>query len=93
MRIYTSTEAQAQALADKAHAYLIERDAGYAKSVEAGRTTQWAVPTRDLDDNGEPVSDWYIPIEPRCIDAFESAELERLDAEGLEFVAARERAL
>lgn len=91
MKLFADSEAAAQALADKAHAYLIEHDAGYAESVESGRTTQWAVPTRDLDDKGEPIGDWYIPVEPRCIDAFGAAELERLDVEGLEFMANRER--
>lgn len=91
MKLFAASEFAAQALADKAHAYLVEHDAGYAESVAAGRTTQWAMPTRELDDKGEPISDWHIPIEPRCIDAFDAAELEHLDAEGLQFMAARER--
>ena len=88
MRLYATSQAAAQANADKAHAYLIASDEAYAASVAAGQTVRWAVPARDVDADGNPVGEWFIAVEPRCLGAFTDAELSRLDAEGLALLGA-----
>ena len=63
MKIYFSTQAEAQAAADKAHAYLVSTDGGYAESVAAGHTVRWCIP--EQDSNG-----WGVLVEPRVFGAF-----------------------
>lgn len=82
MRLYTTSQSAAESLQAKAHAYLIATDSGYAASVQAGQTVRWATPSRDVDENGQPVGQWFIAVEPRCFGAFSDAELQGLDAEG-----------
>lgn len=79
MRITAPTQAAAQALQDKAHAFMIANDPPYADSVAQGHTLRWAVPARDVDANGNPVGDWFIPVEDRCLGAFTADELLRVD--------------
>lgn len=81
MRLYADSQEQAQDFADRAHAYLLadENDAAYARSAQAGQTARWAVPSRDVDEDGSAVGDWYIPVELRCLGAFTEKELARLD--------------
>jgi len=89
MRITATSEAEAKALADKAHAHKIATDPAYAKSVEQGRTTNWAVPRRDLDDKGQPVGDWFIAVEGSVLESFSEAEQVKLDVEAKAILAER----
>ena len=63
MKIYFTTQAEAQAAANAAHEYLIANDAAYSDSVKAGQTTCWDTPVKD--DQG-----WGIIIEERVALAF-----------------------
>lgn len=63
------TQAEAQELADRCHAYLIANDPAYAASVAAGQTLQWAIPAQD-EDTGL----WQVPVNERvypCLTAEE----------------------
>ena len=60
MILTKQTEAEAQELADRCHAYLIDNDPAYAASVEAGHTLQWAIPVQD-EDTGL----WSVPVNER----------------------------
>ena len=60
MIITKPTEAAAQELADRCHAYLVDNDEAYAASVEAGQTLQWAIPTQD-----EETGLWLVPLNER----------------------------
>jgi hypothetical protein len=90
MKIYADSKAAADALQDKAHAFMIAADKNYAASVAAGHTKRWAIPQRDLDDKGQPVGDWYIFVEGKLLDAFAPVEHEKLDQVGKDELAARE---
>lgn len=68
MRMYADTEAKAQALADRAHAFLIANDSAYAKSVGDGKTLRWATPMQDS-------AGWWIAVADRCAGAFTVQEL------------------
>lgn len=87
MKLYAATEQACQALADKAHAYKIERSAAYAQSVQDGKTLRWSLPLRETDANGDPVGDWYIPFEADLLGAFTEAELQGLDQDGKDWLA------
>jgi hypothetical protein len=67
MKIYYTTEKEAQAAADKAHAYLIANDAGYAKSVDAGQTKHWSIPEFDGKQ-------WFILAEAKVASEFPSVD-------------------
>jgi len=77
--IATSKE-DAEAIAAKAHAHKIATDPFYADAVAKGHTKRWSLPLQDVDDKGQPVGDYYIPVEPPVLDAFSTVEQERLDA-------------
>lgn len=73
------TQAEAQELADRCHAYLIANDPAYAASVEAGQTTAWAVPQEvfALDADGKPTGPslgWQVTIEPRVFGVLTAEE-------------------
>lgn len=63
------TEAEAQELADRCHAWLIANDPAYAASVAAGQTLQWAIPTQD-EDTGL----WQVPVSERVYPCLTSDE-------------------
>lgn len=63
------TQAEAQELADRCHAYLIANDAAYAASVAAGQTLQWAIPTQD-EDTGL----WQVPVSERVFGCLTAEE-------------------
>lgn len=63
------TEAEAQELADRCHAYLIANDSAYAASVAAGQTTAWAIPSLD-----EETGLWSVPVTERVYPCLTKAE-------------------
>lgn len=72
------TQAEAQELADRCHAYLIANDPAYAASVEAGQTLQWAIPAQD-EDTGL----WQVPVNERVFPCLTKAEYDPPAAAGL----------
>jgi len=63
------TEAAAQELADRCHAWLFANDTAYAASVAAGQTTAWAIPTQ-----AESADAWTVPVTERVLGALTDAE-------------------
>lgn len=63
------TEAAAQELADRCHAWLIENDTAYAASVTAGQTKAWAIPTQD-----KATGLWLVPVTERVFPCLTKAE-------------------
>lgn len=63
------TQAEAQELADRCHAWLIANDPAYAASVEAGHTLQWAIPTQ-----GEKTGLWSVPVNERVFGCLTAEE-------------------
>lgn len=88
-RLYAVSEVAAQALADKAHAFLIANNPAYAGSVARGETLRWAKPKQELDKDGKPFGEFYIEVEDKCIDCFTGVEQQKLDQAGKDFLAAR----
>lgn len=66
------TEAAAQDLADRCHAWLIANDEAYAASVAAGHTRQWAIPTQDKDTGL-----WHVPVNERVYPCLTKAEYDQ----------------
>ncbi len=69
MLLTKPTQAEAQELADRCHAYLIANDPAYAASVAAGHTLQWAIPTQD-EDTGL----WSVPVSERVYGCLTESE-------------------
>lgn len=69
MILTKTTEAEAQALADRCHEYLIVNDEAYAASAFASQTLQWAIPSHD-----EETGLWSVPVELRCAGALTDSE-------------------
>lgn len=68
------TQAAAQELADRCHAWLIANDAAYSSSVAAGKTLRWAIP-RQNPETGL----WEVPVYERihvALNESERAELQ-----------------
>lgn len=81
MILTKATEAEAQELADRCHAYLIANDQAYAASVAAGQTLQWAIPTlvyadSELGFNDQPglVVGWSVPVNERVFGCLTAEE-------------------
>jgi hypothetical protein len=75
MRLEFATRGAAQLKADEIHAWMIANRTAYAKSVNAGKTTAWAIPYQDLDVNDNPINTlWYVNAKERCRSALSSAE-------------------
>lgn len=75
MRLSFASQIDAQACADRVHAWVIAHNASYAASVQAGQTTAWAKPYQDLDIDRKPLSlNWYINLKDRSFDALSSSE-------------------
>ena len=79
MILIKPTQAEAQELADRCHAHLINKDTAYASSVAAGQTLRWATPTEQFAESGmgEPPGQslgWGVPVEPRVSGALTEAE-------------------
>lgn len=81
MKYLATSKADAEAAAAKAHAHKIATDPFYADSVANGHTLRWSFPLREVDDKGQPVGDYYIPVQPPVLDAFSVAEQDKLDVE------------
>lgn len=73
MRLAYTTQSQAQAIADRIYADML------AAGALEPNTTSWATPTRDLDENGQPLSPlWFVAVDERCrpfLDASEIAQI------------------
>lgn len=63
------TQAEAQELADRCHAYLLANDPAYAASVAAGHTLQWAIPAQDKETGL-----WSVPVSERVYPCLTSEE-------------------
>lgn len=61
------TKAEAQAAADKIHAWMIANHPEYAKSVSDGQTLRWAIPY-------ESKLGWAVNVKPRATDALTTQE-------------------
>lgn len=71
-RLEFTTQAEAQAEADRIHAWMVANDTAYAASVYAGHTTKWADPIQDYDDDGNVIgTKWCVPVSARCAGALE----------------------
>ena len=64
------TEAAAQELAARCHAWLIANDEAYAASVRAGQTTAWAIPCESEDGK-----EWSVVVTERVMGALSESEL------------------
>lgn len=73
MKLYYTTQAEAQAKADSIHAWMVANVVAYAQSVEADQTLRWAIPAQD-------VIGWYIHIKERCHGALTAAELVAMES-------------
>ena len=89
MRYIAASKADAEAAADKAHQHKIATDPAYAKSVAEGRTLRWSLPLQEVDKDGKPVGGYYIPVEERVLDAFNSVDQDKCDAQAKTVLAAR----
>jgi hypothetical protein len=78
MRLEFDTKAAAQSKADAIHAWLVANNKDYAASVASGQTLRWAEPRRDVDENGNAVGKWHIPLKDRALGALARAERDRL---------------
>lgn len=73
------TEAEAQVIADAIHAKMIAVDANYARSVQQGHTTAWAIPYQERDAAGKVVGTlWYVNVKDRARKAVAPADLPKL---------------
>ena len=78
-RLEFSTRIEAQAFADKMHANMIAVDPDYAKSVQKGHTTAWAIPYQERDAAGKVVGTlWYVNVKDRGRKAAEPGDLPKL---------------
>ena len=78
-RLEFATRILAQAFADKMHANMISVDPDYAKSVQKGHTTAWAIPYQERDAAGKVVGTlWYVNVKDRGRKAAEPADLVKL---------------
>jgi hypothetical protein len=68
MKLTFTTQAQAQAVADRIHQFLIVKDPEYAASVQTGQTTAWDVPsnpkTRGANGPVADVTKWDVTTGP-----------------------------
>ena len=91
-RLEFSTRIEAQAFADKMHANMIAVDPDYAKSVQKGHTTAWAIPYQERDIDGKVVGTlWYVNVKDRGRKACEPADATRLKTFAVKEVAATEK--
>ena len=72
-RLEFATQEEAQLMADKLHANMIAVDPEYAKSVQKGHTTAWAIPYQD-----EKTLVWCVNVKDRGRKAAEPADLVKL---------------
>ena len=91
-RLEFATRIEAQAFADKMHANMIAVDPDYAKSVQKGHTTAWAIPYQERDEAGKVIGTlWYVNVKDRGRKAAEPADLVKLKPFAVKEVAAVER--
>ena len=75
MKIEFSAKADAQALCDRLHDWMLANDRNYAASVASGHSTAWAVPYQVKDEAGVVLNPaWCVTIKPRCMDALTAHE-------------------
>ena len=90
-RLEFATRIEAQAFADKMHANMIAVDPEYAKSVQKGHTTAWAIPYQERDAAGKVIGTlWYVNVKDRGRKAAEPADLVKLKPFAVKEVAAIE---
>ena len=78
-RLEFATRIEAQAFADKMHANMIAVDPDYAKSVQLGHTTAWAIPYQERDAAGKVIGTlWYVNVKDRGRKAAEPGDLTKL---------------
>lgn len=82
MRLEFTTRAAAQAFSDAIHARMIARHSAYARSAQAGHTSAWAMPYRDLDANRNPVGNWWVNLKERVAPVLMPAERSALKPYG-----------
>jgi hypothetical protein len=82
-------QAEAQAICDRAHEYMIAKDKGYADSAAKNHTQRWSVPQRDTDEDGKPIGPWFVILDERVLDEFKD-EAEKLDDDAKAVLTARE---
>lgn len=83
MRLTYSTQAEAQAVADRIDTDLEQADPIYAASKQLFRdsggargTARWATPYQDLDKDGKPVDTlWHVTVDQRPRKALTEAEV------------------
>lgn len=77
MRLEYSLKADAQAVADKTHAWLIANNPFYAKSVADGKTLRWDVPRQQTDASGKVIagSPWSVFVKDKALSALAQAEV------------------
>ena len=91
-RLEFATRIEAQAFADKMHANMISVDPDYAKSVQKGHTTAWAIPYQERDAAGKVVGTlWYVNVKDRGRKAVEPADATRLKTFAVKEVAVIEK--
>jgi hypothetical protein len=79
MKLYFTTQVEAQKRADEFHAWLITNDVAYAASVNAGHTKRWTIPAQDTDATGKVTgTGWFIVVKDRCDGAVKTAERSQL---------------
>ena len=86
-RLEFATRIEAQAFADKMHANMISVDPDYAKSVQAGHTTAWAIPYQD-----ETSGQWCVNVKDRGRKATEPGDQGKLKEFAVREVAAGTKA-
>jgi hypothetical protein len=72
-RLEFPTFVAAQNAADRIHAKMIQVDADYAASVQAGHTTAWAIPYQD-----ETTGQWCVNVKDRGRKATEPGDQAKL---------------
>ena len=76
MRIEFTKQSDAQAFADRIHAWMLANDVNYATSVAAGQTKAWCVPYQQKDINGTVTNPaWCVNVKDRCMAALTPSEM------------------
>jgi hypothetical protein len=69
------SEQAAQAKALQIHEWMIANSDAYAESVAAGKTTAWAVPYQQKDEDGNVIDPaWCVNVKDRCLGALTDSE-------------------
>jgi len=84
-KLYSLTQATAQARADSLHTRMLATDPAYAASVARGQTLRWCQPLQDMSipaqigDLPVPLSAfWYCRVNARCAGVLTGGEQTKL---------------